>query len=85
MDAVVSITNSTLQLHWDDVFNVDRDVTYSVYAGTVEDIGDVINHSTTKSSSYSGPFDASLRRLYINIQCVYDNGLSEWYRHKMEF
>ena len=79
MAATSSLTREDLQLDWRHVFNVTRDVTFSVFAGSEEGFGDIINHVTTKSTHYEGHCSKSVSRMYVSVQAVYDNGLSSTY------
>ncbi|KAK7493739.1 hypothetical protein BaRGS_00015068, partial [Batillaria attramentaria] len=74
-----------LKLDWDGVFKVNRDVTFSMYAGTAEGYGDIFNHVVTKETSFTGQHTGSLSSAYVTIEAVYANGLSETYEamHKM--
>ena len=78
-DATASLVREELQVDWRHVFDVTRDVTFSLFAGTEEGYGDVINHVTTKSTHYTGHWWKSLSRIYVSVQAVYDNGLTSTY------
>ena len=83
-DATASLIREELQVDWRHVFDFTRDVTYSLFAGSEEGLGDVINHVTTKSTHYRGHWWKSLSRIYISIQAVYDNGLFSTYTGVVE-
>lgn len=68
-----------LYLDWRDVFNVTRDVTYLVFAGTANGYGDVINHVTLKDTSYRQTLTRRMHDVFICIQAVYPNGRFEKY------
>ena len=68
-----------LVLDWQGVFLVNRDVVYSVYAGTSAYYGDVINHVTTKATSYRGWALKSVSAVFVSVQAVYSNGMFEFY------
>ena len=53
VSATAVMSTTELHLDWTNVFNVHRDVTFSVFAGTSEGYGDIINHVTTKATSLS--------------------------------
>ena len=74
------MVNRELSLDWTGVFHTTRDVTYSVYAGTDEDYGDVMNQVVTKLTTYRGPCDVTVDRLFVVVQAVYTNGLNEMYK-----
>ena len=74
------MSNDELLLDWRDVFVVHRDVTFSVFAGTSESYGDVINHVTTKASSVSVPFSEKLSGMFVTIQAVDRSGAIAVYR-----
>ncbi|XP_070204014.1 uncharacterized protein [Littorina saxatilis] len=73
--ATASLREDQLHLDWRHVFDVTRDVTYSVFAGSEQGFGDVINHVTTTSTSYTGYSSRSTSVVHVIIQAVYDNGL----------
>ena len=79
-EAEGTLVNGELYLNWTGVFDTTRDVTYSVYAGTDEDYGDVVNQVVTKHTTYRGPCDLAVDRLYLLVQAVYTNGLNELYK-----
>ncbi|KAK7493717.1 hypothetical protein BaRGS_00015046, partial [Batillaria attramentaria] len=76
--------NGELELTWSNVFRVKHDVTYSVYAGTAEGYGDVINHVVTKTTSYAGPCAKRPSDVHATITAVYANGLSELYQAELK-
>nr|KAG5704406.1 hypothetical protein BaRGS_031112 [Batillaria attramentaria] len=59
-----------LKLDWDGVFKVNRDVTFSMYAGTAEGYGDIFNHVVTKETSFTGQHTGSLSSAYVTIEAV---------------
>ena len=77
--ATSSLSGEILFLEWSHVFDVTRDVTFSVFAGSEESIGDVINHVVTTSTQISTRCTKSLTKIYVTLQAVYDNGLSTTY------
>ncbi|XP_076453312.1 uncharacterized protein LOC143288576 [Babylonia areolata] len=78
--ATWSLNEQRLSIDWRHVFEVTRDVTYVVFAGTQEGYGDVINHVTTGGTThYEGYYPKALAVMYVSIQAVYDNGLSAVY------
>ena len=52
--ATVAVKDHDVTIDWSNVFKVSRDVTYSVFAGSEESYGDVINHVTTEASRFQG-------------------------------
>ena len=82
--ATVKLSGENLELDWRDVFNVNRDVTFSVYAGTSRGFGDVINHVVTEETQYKGLYTPPLSDVFILIQAVYYDGPSEMYRDQLE-
>ena len=77
--ATSSLIREDLELDWRHVFDVTRDVTFSIFAGLEEGLGDIINHVTTKSTHYKGHCSEPVSRMYVSGQAVYDNGLSNTY------
>ena len=77
--ATSSLSGGNLSLDWRHVFDVTRDVTFSVFAGSEEGLGDVINHITTTSTQLTTFCPKSLTMIYVTVQAVYDNGLSTFY------
>ncbi|KAK7092487.1 uncharacterized protein [Littorina saxatilis] len=73
--ASITITDDKLKLDWHNVFNNLRDVTFSVFAGTSEGYGDVINHMTTKSKSTTVYFFKKVSDLYVTIWATERNGV----------
>ncbi|KAL8573303.1 hypothetical protein ACOMHN_032765 [Nucella lapillus] len=75
-----------LSVDWRHVFDVTRDVTFSLFAGTGRGYGDVINHVTTKQTHYTGHYadDMTTTSMYVNIHAVYDNGLVSEYSDTLD-
>ena len=78
-EATSSLSREMLFLEWSHVFDVIRNVTFSVFAGSEESLGDVINHVVTTSTQTSTRCTKSLTKIYVTVQAVYDNGLSTTY------
>ncbi|KAK7460765.1 hypothetical protein BaRGS_00038812, partial [Batillaria attramentaria] len=83
-EASSTLKNGELQLDWQGVFKVSRDVTFAVYAGTAEGYGDLVNHVITKETSFKGQLSvATLSSVFLTIQAVYANGQSEVYQREI--
>ena len=74
VSATVVMSNTELHLDWANVFNVHLDVTFSVFAGTSEGYGDIINHVTTKATSLSVHWSRTLSDVFVSIQATDRNG-----------
>ncbi|XP_070207962.1 uncharacterized protein [Littorina saxatilis] len=81
--AVAFHRKQKIQVHWRDVFHTTHDVTFSVFAGTAEGYGDVINHVTTKATSYVQRYAKPVNSLFVCIRAVYTNGLYEMYEEEL--
>ncbi|KAK7493722.1 hypothetical protein BaRGS_00015051, partial [Batillaria attramentaria] len=82
--AIVVCSSNILRLDWQGVFKVNRDVTFSVYAGNAEGYGDVINHVITKETSYQGACSSQeSRSLFLTISAVYVSGQSTVYQAEL--
>ena len=75
----VTFNGEELELDWHNVFDVNRDVIFSVYAGTARGYGDVINHVVTKETRYSAVYTRPLSDVFLLIQAVCGDGASEVY------
>ena len=74
VSATAVMSNTELHLDWTNVFKVHRDVTFSVFAGTSEGYGDIINHVTTKATSLSVHCSRTLSDVFVSIQATDRNG-----------
>ena len=76
--ATASLSGEKLFLEWSHVFDVTRNVTFSVFAGVKKGHSDVIVNAVTTSTHISTRCTKSLT-IYVIVQAVYDNGLSATY------
>ena len=82
--ATSRITEKQLDLDWTGVFSARHYVTFTVFAGTSSDFGDVINHIVTTETRHSAPCDVSLSQVYVIIEAFYTSGASEVYRDRLD-
>ena len=82
--ATVMMYNTELHLDWRNVFIVHRDVTFSVFAGTSEGYGDIINHVTTKTTSLSVHCTKKLFGIFVIIQATDSNGAFALYSARLQ-
>ena len=74
VSATAVMSTTELHLDWTNVFNVHRDVTFSVFAGTSEGYSDIINHVTTKATSLLVHCSRTLSDVFVSIQATDRNG-----------
>ncbi|KAK7483084.1 hypothetical protein BaRGS_00025652 [Batillaria attramentaria] len=82
--ATATLRDGNLEVRWPGVFGPNRYVIFAVYAGTAEGYGDVINHVVTQETSYKAPCAKLLNSLFLTVQAVDANGLSEVYQAELK-